>query len=171
MRRARKTRLWSIAIVLAIAATALIIALVVRPDEENEDHECLSVPSSLSELVLSRPSVGPLQYAVSLAVEEVMPQGTKWEYENYYVIPIQFSTTDGAMHEGVWELGTNGPGSENGSVSVGIPASEASESIISINGEAQSFTLWPSNGAIADPLSEDVIRTRTCLMEFTTATL
>ncbi|MDI9896491.1 hypothetical protein QM797_17335 [Rhodococcus sp. IEGM 1381] len=103
--------------------------------------------------------------------EEVAPHGEAGAYEHYYVIAMQFSTTDGSMLEGVWELGRNGSGPEGGTVSVDVLADGASESIISINGEAQSFTLWPRQGAIVDPLSEAVIRARTCLMEFTTATL
>lgn len=168
MRRARTVRHWLLAVV-AIAAVALIVSLVIRPGGD-ETPECLTVDSSLSELFLSRPSLGPLETFVSVA-EEVAPQGTPGAYEHYYVIAIQFSTTDGSMHEGVWELGRNGSGPEDGTVSVDTPVVGASESIISINKEAQSFTLWPRDGAIVDPLSESVIRARTCLMEFTTATL
>lgn len=169
MRRARTIRLWLLAIVVAVAAMVLIVALVMRPGGD-EDPDCLTVDSSLSELFLSRPSVGPLETFASVA-EEVAPQGAPRAYEHYYVIAMQFSTTDGSTHEGVWELGRNGSGPEGGTVSVDTPVVGASESIISINGVAQSFTLWPREGAISDPLSEAVIRARTCLMEFTNVTL
>ncbi|OZF47726.1 hypothetical protein CH293_19515 [Rhodococcus sp. 14-2470-1b] len=153
--------------VVAVAALALIIGLATRPGEV-EDRGCLTVDSSLSELLLSRPSIGPLETFVSVA-EEVAPQGAARAYEHYYVIAMQFSTTDGSMHEGVWELGMNGSGPRGGTV--GTAAAGASESIISINREAQSFTLWPRNGGLVNPLSESVIRARTCLNAFTNTTL
>jgi hypothetical protein len=167
MRRARTVRLWLLAV--AVVAIVLIVTLVIRPGRD-EGPECLTVDSSLSELFLSRPSLGPLETFASVA-EEVAPQGTPRAYEHYYVIAIRFSTTDGSMHEGVWELGRNGSGPEDGTVAMDTPAVGASESIISINKEAQSFTLWPRDGAVVDPLSESVIRARTCLMEFTNVTL
>lgn len=169
MGRARTVRLWSLVAVVAVAALALIIGLATRPGEV-EDRGCLTVDSSLSDLLLSRPSVGPLQTFVPVA-EEVAPQGAARAYAHYYVIAMQFSTMDGSMHEGVWELGTNASGPRGGTVSVAISAAGASESIISINGEAQSFTLWPRDGALVDPLSESVIRARTCLDAFTKTTL
>ncbi|MDJ0393895.1 hypothetical protein QMK17_11185 [Rhodococcus sp. G-MC3] len=169
MDRTRTTRLWPIAIVIAVAATALIVTLVVRPGKD-DGIECSLVAPSLNELIVSRPSAGPLQYLMSVA-EEVALQGEAKAYEHYYAVAMQFSTMDGSTHEGVWEVGTNSPDPEGGTVSVQIPVDGAAESIISINGEAQSFTLWPREGAIVDPLSEAVIRARTCLMEFTTATL
>lgn len=171
MGRTRTAQLWPIAIVIAIAlaAPALIIAFVVSPGKD-EGVPCSSVAPSLSELIVSRPSVGPVQYLMSLA-EEVAPQGETRAYMRYYVIAMQFSTADGLTHEGVWEVGTNSPDSEGGAVSVQIPADGFAESIISINAEAQLFTLWPRERAIVDPLSEAAIRARTCLKEFTTATL